>query len=257
MPEKTASAEASLEDILKKIGSLRTDLSAQVTIGSHYDHGNWVGGSRGGNNPGYYETEPGWITEYALDTQKIDSARKQLQQISDSSKWYSARYLAGTVIGLTYDKLEAMIKACLNELKKDMYATKESIVGYVPEIKIVHEYLPEFVVVKENQKTVVRKYQKGDDPGIDRSVVVEMKREEKPIKGFVPDEERRLNAVKDADMLLKLSRHGYVMGLLKEAYHSTNFKSVRDEAGKSLGYSRLRIYLHNILSRKSILEVKK
>lgn len=92
-----------LEDVLRKVEELKRDLVAEVKIGEHWEQheGVWVGGSRDGTNPGYYETEP-WdekVDECVPDTQKRDAARQVLQQIYDSSEWYSIRYIISKSVG--------------------------------------------------------------------------------------------------------------------------------------------------------------
>ena len=117
----------SLEVVLRKVGDLKRDLSAEVIIQEekgHYEHseGVWVGGSRGGSNPGYYETEPSEsfvVDQYEIkapDTQKIESARTQLQQIYDSSDWYSARYVAGKTLNIDIPILAVQVNKYLDEL---------------------------------------------------------------------------------------------------------------------------------------------
>src|SRR3989338_7872807 len=99
----------SLEVVLRKVESLRSGLIAEICVGGHQEEGKWVGGSRDGSNPGYWEDEPGWVNDYAPDTQKREATRTELQQIYDSSEWYSARYVAGTALSIPKHQLETQI----------------------------------------------------------------------------------------------------------------------------------------------------
>jgi hypothetical protein len=92
----------SLEAELQKVERLEEDLSAKVKIGEHFEEheGNWVGGSRGGNNPGYYETEP-WnerVDDYKPNLAKVESAKKKLLECHNSSKWRSIRFKAAVAL---------------------------------------------------------------------------------------------------------------------------------------------------------------
>lgn len=99
----------SLEDAVKEVKQLKADLSAQIKIGEHYVEveGEWVGGSRGGNNPGYYESEPfsGYVDDYGPDTKKREAAKNKLKNIHNNSEWLSIRYDAGKALGISEEQL--------------------------------------------------------------------------------------------------------------------------------------------------------
>lgn len=108
-----------LEAVLNKIKNLKNDLSANLKEEEGHFH-TVVGGmaARGCHVSGYdkqnYEEEE-WVVDKSAvpDTNKRELARKQLQQIYESSDWYSARYYSGLIIW-EYDEVNKLERR-LNE----------------------------------------------------------------------------------------------------------------------------------------------
>ena len=115
----------SLEEVLRHVESLRCDLGAEIvvqesSIGYYFEEGQ--GHFEGGHDPGGYSSinednyyTPGtWVEGTSVsgqpritkpDTEKRESARKQLQQINDSSsEWYSVKYAVARAFGVVDNK---------------------------------------------------------------------------------------------------------------------------------------------------------
>ena len=213
-----------LEKVLAQVENLRRDLSAEKEIGGHYveTEGVWVGGSRGGSNPGYWETEPysGYVCDYEPDIQKRESAKQQLQQFYDNSEWYSARYIAGRALSVKDNEPEGRLKKWVDELKEQL---KSEIV--LQEEKIHHQE-EKYCGGSGHGDSCIREDEHYIPGGwiIDEPAIIK------------PDEEKRKKAKQDLDRLKTE---------LKGTYNNKSiFSGERAEAGKALGYSSLRILTH-------------
>ncbi len=138
-----AEENRTLEELLNRVHWLRGDLFATVMEREgeeegHYEvkEGHWeidevpAGGSRYGTWESYRE-EKKWIDKeevWVSDTRYISvpdigkrkNAEQQLQQIYDSSEWYSARYAAGKSLNVRPEELDKNINSWLSELGKDI-----------------------------------------------------------------------------------------------------------------------------------------
>ena len=182
--------QQTLEETLAEVEELRRGLGAEISVGGHEEEGLWVGGSRGGNSPGYYEIEPGWVKDYVPDTQKQEEARQKLQQVYETSEWYSVRYAAGRALGKNREELFSKFMSIINNLKEDLSAGEMvEIPGQLP----------------------ISTTQYGP-----------------PLEEFIPD-------------MNKFSR---AFEFLDDIYNNIPDKRIREEAGKSLGYSSSKIWNH-------------
>ncbi|KYK37893.1 MAG: hypothetical protein AYK18_01595 [Theionarchaea archaeon DG-70] len=208
-----------MEDILKKIENLKEDLS----------------------------------TKHVLEnTQKKKSVGNELQQIFNSSGWYSARYIAGKALGIDNEYLDKQVGLWVNELEKELGATKK-------EERHIGHWEKELVYFP------VKRYYDEED-----SELKEVWVEESKIFCFV-DEVKRQKAIEDAGELFRHTRSHLVELLLKRVYDGNdyeilywgqNFNAVeeidgsgegvevsiiarlRREAGRQLGYNEFRIWVH-------------
>lgn len=93
-----------LEDVLGKVRKLSGDLWANSEEEQGYGQSNYPGtiGDAAFNKLDYDPDGSSWVvTKPAVpDTSKRQAARQKLQQLYDSSEWYSARYLAAKSINL-------------------------------------------------------------------------------------------------------------------------------------------------------------
>lgn len=69
-------------------------------------------------------------------------------------------------------------------------------------------------------------------------------RDEWMISATMPDTPKRLQALEDASRLLAISRDPGVSVLLDSAYRGNDDPLVREKAGRSLGYSPLKMWVH-------------
>ena len=195
---------------------------------------------------------------YALslsDTQRRESARQQLQQTYDSSEWYSARYVAGRALNLSKEKMNRDMDSWLVELTNQLKSTKEGrrkvIVG------------SHFVCMggggvmsscdaHAGPNDSDRKYEEVDDY--------------KERLFDLVDFEKRQNTIRDARHLFQLTKSPKAKTFLESVYvgkfdslldeapedvnayrHGVNLglkSKIRTEAGKALGYSSLRVWVH-------------
>jgi len=219
-----------LEKTLGHVESLRRDLRATIKIGEHYveDPGVWVGGSRGGNCPGYYDTEPfsGYVDDYGPDTQKQEPARQKLQQVYDSNEWYCARYEAGRILRKDDNELLELIHKGVCDLRKRVRKTR------IEKVKIgEHEEPGEFYTPTEWP---------GRDGDLQRkpgNMVDDYEDKE------VPDADARILAFKDIRNLFMLSKSEIVRALINECYDN-DLNEIKKQAGRALGYSELKIWAH-------------
>ena len=220
-----------LEVVLRRTEDLRRDLSAEKVIQEEiWEEGEEILGDSSWNYgmpTGKYEksvrTQPE-IKEQ--DTQKRESAKQELQRVYDSSEWYSARYFARRALGDL--KLENLPNLWLSELEKRVNATKT----LMKEVDDGH-----YAEVYQEG----RGYYGGSSPKWVPNII------EKPFDE--PDKEVRIKAIDDYKELLRLSNSSPIKELIKKAYRKNELASVRRAAGKSLGYSMLRIWIHELFHK--------
>src|SRR3989344_111649 len=111
-----------LEDVLRRIEDLRTELSAEIVVNEEEGHYAYplpldrvtYADTDPFERQQYYEENKEWVVDKPRiakpDTQKRESSNTQLQQIYDSSEWYSARYVAGIALGKNQDELTRIIE---------------------------------------------------------------------------------------------------------------------------------------------------
>jgi hypothetical protein len=124
-----------LEVILGRIDSLKKDLSANIEHG-HWEHtpAQEAHFEEAKRHLDWYEGEDIWVEAVEAkdifiregskpDTQKREAVRTQLEQIYDSSEWYSARYVVGEALGKTSSEVNKMIKDNLGYLFETVLKT--------------------------------------------------------------------------------------------------------------------------------------
>jgi hypothetical protein len=215
-----------LEGILKRIEGLKKDLFAEVVIqeaieGHYEDDAEEAGlGSGAASDAHYYSHSKGWLHWVEgkpriaePNTKKRETARKELQNIYESSEWYSVKYAAGKALDINVDE---RLELWIENLRKQLHAEE---------------------VVVEGESNV---YHKGSSSGGDAREAVW---DEPDIIG--PDLKTREKAVEDIAGLLEVSGLKVFRALLKEAYNiPDNNSTIRIKAGNALGYSNLRIWVH-------------
>lgn len=103
-----------LEAVLRRIGDLKTGLDAEIVHQEGYEGYYTTVGDRYTDWEEWVEGEPR-IAE--PDTKTREAAGTELQQIYDSSGWYSARYAAGVALGMDVDsQFRVWIKDLRDEL---------------------------------------------------------------------------------------------------------------------------------------------
>lgn len=96
-----------LEDVLRKVEDLRRDLSAEIVVkeeeGHFEDREDRGGPGDEGRNLYSSDLIPVWIVDHPKiahpDIKKREAAKLQLQQIYDSSEWYSVKYIISHSVG--------------------------------------------------------------------------------------------------------------------------------------------------------------
>lgn len=217
----------SLEQILAEVERLRAGLDAEIVVQEEegeefeeYCHSGHLDGpiqNRDGSPKVKYVVTQPRITKPNL--QKQEEAKQQLQQVYDSSEWYSARYVAGRALGIKDNEPESRLSNWINELERKLQSE---------------------IVVQEEEghcgKTtwlVAMGEVEGEEYFIDKPRIVR------------PDIEKRKKAIEDVSKLYILTDNNpNINSMLKEAYKNNESKNVRIESGKTLGYSRLRIFIH-------------
>jgi hypothetical protein len=226
----------SLEDILKKIEMFGKDLTAEKVLQEEKSHTENV--TRESYSHSIWDT---WVEEETvidqpriaeLDIEKREKALVELEEIYQYSEWYSARYAAGSTLGKDITK---DIPAWCANLEKRSWCTVQ-------------------------EKRNIRYWNNGDD--------VEWGHWEFFPESFtIVDKKERFRALNDAIALLKLSGSEKVSNLLFKVYESTRkellagghenvndtgyplnegfIESMREEAGKALGYSKMRVWARN------------
>ena len=122
----------SLEAELGKVSSLERDLSAEVIVSpeeGHFEHRVYRKLTKEERDARYDLSdafEDVWIIdkpeERAPDIQRRQSARAKLQQVYDSSEWYSARYVAGKVLNKE-EEVSKLFPSWLQKLEEGLSST--------------------------------------------------------------------------------------------------------------------------------------
>lgn len=217
-----------LEQILRKIDELRRDLSAEILIQEEEGHEEPISDHNAGwdaDSRWIYSDETQWVVDKPEirepDKQKREAARTKLQQIYDSSEWYSARYKAGKALDTPTEKLNEQPDLWLKELEKELDAEK-----------LVHFDGPS----SRNYREAVGGTS-ADWRGVDLGEAYDAE---------IPDHVKRLKAIKDTAELLRFSNYNSIKKLLQRAYDSNIVPDVRKQAGKYLGKGRFRIWFHDL-----------
>jgi len=156
------------------------------------------------------------------DVKKREEANKRLREIFETSKWYSARYLAGKV---SYG-IVIPFESWLSELEKELWAT--------------------FPSRQERRELSNRQYGDRDSGGY-----AAWGEGQETDEGLSPDQNTRIKAIHDTVRLFEIigadnNRSLPIKMLLKKTY-SHNTAEVEALAGKALGYSGLKMFFHNWL----------
>lgn len=211
----------SLESELEMIGNLRGDLFANL----QNEEGYWEESDAFRvDDPKYDPNRPSTYfvrtKEAVPDEEKRNSAQTQLLQIYDSSEWYSARYSAGRNLGIDVtEKIPEWINELRENLNADIIVQEKK-----SHIEVIHH--DGLVVGGERADS----YRWDED-----EIIIDQPEIKKP------DIEKRKKA--DADLTALISRLNYSEKI--ELYKSHNY-DIRTKAGKALGYSNFRIWLHNL-----------
>ncbi len=246
----------SLEDVLRQVENLRRDLGARKTHLESIDVYEDVLDSRytWGSTPihEYVGTQSVEIDD-GPDTIITESARQQLQQVYDSSEWYSARYKAGITLGIENNVINQKINFWIEDISERLRLIK-----------------PEERRIKVSEKSERVDYggpPSGSDDWRGGAYYCEeiVPIYEERTFNFV-DQDKRLEAIADASELFMFSYSPEVRDFLKSVY-SGNYDSylneglddvdengrglkksfesaIRAEAGKALSYSPLKIWIH-------------
>jgi len=219
--------EQSLEDVLAKVENLRKDLSAESVAQKE----------ELGFREGYHEFNSEGMDTYGIqvlriikpDTQKREVAKQQLQETYDSSDWYSARYNAGRALGIRDNEPKGRLNSWVSDLIKKLDAeivVQEEIADYKPAVEAPDraDYISD-----DDYYTDVYSYANLSSNKTSIKIV-------KQPRIAHPDTSKRQQARKDLDRL---------RGELRKTYKNFNVGAEeRIEAGKLLGYSGLRIRVH-------------
>lgn len=218
----------SLEAEFRRIEDLRRGLSTEVLI---YEGGKifkkvWEPYGpqvRGGLGLGHYKMKE--VTEHFVkgpNTQKRKAARNELQQIYDSSEWYSAKYAAGNALSLDLNQLKLQTEEWITDL-------------------VVNQLNAEIIVQEEKSHIEVTPIN-GPVVGGERADSYRYDEEERVIDQpeiKSPDIEKRKKA--DSDLTALINMFGFPKK--RKLYRSHN-PDISTRAGKALGYSKLRIWVH-------------
>jgi len=209
-----------LEVVLRRIEDLKRDLSAEIEIQPgiidpvYEDVPEHQGGTSSDHDRGGVSYVTRQERKAIPDEEKIQAARIQLQQIYDSSEWYSTRYKAGEAIGKGSKELENNISEWVVLLQAQLNS------------KVTRQITCEIEVGPQGPPS--------GEP-YTREIIVDRD---------LPDEDRRLYALKELEMLFIASGSNKIKSLIQETYEENEVISIRRLAGKALGYSDLRIWAH-------------
>jgi len=209
----------SLDDVLAEVERLRCDLSAEVVLQEERGHFeiHYGYGGRGGYT---WDKEIVEKKIWVIDTerltkpnaQKREEARQELQQVYDNNKLYSARYVAGRVLGIK--ALKTRVKQWIHNLADKLDAKREE--------QIWDQYTGE----AGPSTAFVRR------PELDTLIGIKI----------VEDSAITYPAAEDTIKLFELSGSEDARELVKKVYTKISSDSLRIKAGKALGYSNLKIW---------------
>jgi len=228
----------SLEAVLRKVADLGRDMSAEIVVQEEISHEEAIPGSDRGSGPCSFDKV--WDYEYIIDkpritepdAQKREAAEQKLQQIYDSSEWYSARYVAGIALSVDAQNLGRILNEGLLELKIQLKSKKNS--GRTKSVAVGSH---------DEEDTSLAPLPSCDrHAGPDTVYRAITDYEERSI--FVPDTKMRLKGLADAKKLYQLTNSVAVKGLLEESYKNNESKEVRGSAGQALGHSGARIWVN-------------
>jgi len=216
-----------LEESLQEIAGLKRDLNAERIVQAERGHEQVIPGSDRGSGPCSFDKV--WDYEYIIDepeirepdTKRKETAKRRLTEIYSSCSWYSARYAAGRLLGVESDEFEKVIRTWSDILHEEMGSDRKET-----ESRIGH----------------------GVDELYSSKGYIETTYEYE-VEISVPDVDRRLRACEDAAQLLEGSGSEIVRRLLEYAYKRNRSKEVRKQAGKALGYARVRMWVGELLRK--------
>ncbi|VVB78094.1 Uncharacterised protein [uncultured archaeon] len=200
-----------LEDVLMQVESLRRDLNAEIVIQEgtegHYEDRevyDILSYTWWIEPGGYVEGEPRIAKP---DTEKQETARKRLQETYNSCDWYSARYLAGNALGINSEILNKETDNWILDLKKRVQlSTTETVEVKSTERRFLYDDYSKDTITSNDYEDV------------------------------------EVTSQKSVDILENLDSKTRAREDLKYFYYNLPDKDMRKKAGKSLGYSSLRIW---------------
>ena len=206
-----------LELELKKVENLKINFRGELV----HDDGAFISNRAWGDRDsgGYASWGESWHDSNHFSSPNPntkEAARADLQQIYDSSEWYSARCAAAEALDKIVPK--ETFKEWLSELEKKFDSTSERGESETMEVGMEN--------VNYNQGVYT------------------------PVYGAVshtydvPDEVTRHQAVMDSGELYRLTKSAEVRELLKHNFNFNDSESIRKEAGRALGHSNLRILVN-------------
>lgn len=254
-----------LDSTLERIAVLKADLTAETIIQeqeSHWETGYKLDPSGGGTSVDrtIIEVEEEIIDKPRItepDTQKRELTRLELRQIIDASPWYSAKYFAlevltgnkseaNTYIRLWAPKLEAMLEA-------ETETRARAIEDILRLVKISNS---------SEAADLLEKAWKGTADVVERSQAVKILQGHQEqlarlVQSWIPELQKQMeinteikrNVVDELANLLIHSDSKDIIHLLREIWKNDNDSVARVKAGKALGYSKIRIWLHEALRR--------
>ena len=163
-----------------------------------------------------------------------------LQNIYDSSEWYSAKYAAGKAIG---EPVDDKVEEWVGELEKELSAMKKGP-RQVP-------YKVTSCPCQEEPDYHDKVFWGGGSNSREASCELGTTQHKTVYDRDVPDVETRLAAIKDLGELYRLSDYNKkAKEVIDNAFRRNSTSAVISEAGQLLGYSRLRsnINAHYIAS---------
>jgi len=217
-----------LEQTLEEIEKFRADLNAVIVLEPEISHEDdeCICGRQGApsdcylpekNNSRDYQkvkiVDKPAVTKPDTDRRRV--AREGLRETFKSCKWISGRYEAGKALDVSKQEIDKQVKEWVWKLTEDLRA--EEVVD-----------------------TYVHHYRTSGGPSTheqDFYEDVEIKK---------PDIRVREKALSDLVKLSKLSDSPEVEKLFKTTYWFNKAGSVRRDSGRELGYSGLRIWLHEL-----------
>ncbi len=120
-----------LEKIIKKVKKSEKDLSAEVTREEYVTVAYQVTNHFIGTGSSYVDEESNELrTVTKPDTEKRENARKELQQIYDSSEWFGARYIAGKLLHIDQILFNNSLEEWLDDLRIEINLPGKTVKYY-------------------------------------------------------------------------------------------------------------------------------